>query len=108
MDFVANQLSDGRRIRALTVIDLFTRECLAIEVGFTLRADHVMASMNQLKFDRGVPERISCDNGSEFSGGQMDLSHIRCRGAALYLPQRIGHLLVGEPRSLRRPLLFPP
>ncbi|MGH9917414.1 MAG: IS3 family transposase, partial [Nitrososphaerales archaeon] len=73
MDFVADQLADGRRIRALTVVDLHTRECLAIELGFSLRAEHVVAAMNHLKYDRGLPKRITCDNGSEFSGGQMDL-----------------------------------
>jgi putative transposase len=55
------------------VIDLFTRECLAIEVGFSLRAEHVVATMKRLEHSRGLPERISCDNGSEFSGSQMDL-----------------------------------
>ena len=59
MDFVADQLSDGRKIRTLTVIDLFTRECLAIEVGFSLRAEHVVAAMNCLEPSRGLPERIS-------------------------------------------------
>jgi len=73
MDFVADQLADGRKIRTLTIIDLFTRECLGIEVGFSLRAEHVVAAMHWLKYDRGLPQRISCDNGSEFSGGQMDL-----------------------------------
>jgi putative transposase len=73
MDFVADQLADGRKIRTLTIIDLFTRECLGIEVGFSLRAEHVVAAMDWLKHDRGLPQRISCDNGSEFAGGQMDL-----------------------------------
>lgn len=73
MDFVADQLADGRKLRTLTIIDLFTRECLAIEVGFSLRAEHVVAAVNRLENSRGLPERISCDNGSEFSGGQMDL-----------------------------------
>jgi putative transposase len=73
MDFVADQLADGRKLRTLTIIDLFTRECLAIEVGFSLRAEHVVAAVNRLEHSRGLPERISCDNGSEFSGGQMDL-----------------------------------
>ena len=73
MDFVADQLSDGRKIRTLTIIDLFTRECLAIEVGFSLRAEHVVAAVNRLEYSRGLPERISCDNGSEFAGSQMDL-----------------------------------
>ena len=73
MDFVADQLADGRKLRTLTVVDLFTRECLAIEVGFSLRAEHVVAAMKQITHERGLPRRISCDNGSEFSGGNMDL-----------------------------------
>lgn len=73
MDFVADQLADGRRFRALTVVDLFTRECLAIEVGQSLRAEHVVQTLNQLKYNRGLPQRIYCDNGSEFVSGQMDL-----------------------------------
>jgi putative transposase len=72
MDFVADQLADGRRIRTLTIIDLFTRECLGIEVGFSLRAEDVVTALKHLKYDRGLPNRISCDNGSEFSGGMMD------------------------------------
>jgi putative transposase len=73
MDFVADQLADGRKLRTLTVIDLFTRECLAIEVGFSLRAEHVVTAMKQISHERGLPRRISCDNGSEFAGGHMDL-----------------------------------
>jgi putative transposase len=73
MDFVADQLADGRKLRTLTVIDLFTRERLTIEVGLSLRAEHVVTAMKQLSHERGLPQRISCDNGSEFSGGLMDL-----------------------------------
>jgi len=73
MDFVADQLANGRRFRTLTVVDLFTRECLAIEVGKTLRAENVVQVMNQLKYSRGLPQRIYCDNGSEFVSGQTDL-----------------------------------
>src|SRR5277367_4899245 len=72
MDFVHDELSNGRKIRTLTIIDLFTRECLGIEVGFSLRAIDVVAAMTRLEYSRGLPQRISCDNGSEFSGGQMD------------------------------------
>jgi putative transposase len=81
IDFVHDQLADGRKIRALTVIDLFTRECLAIEVGLSLRAEEVVQVMKKLAHSRGLPQRISCDNGSEFSGGTMDLwaytSHVQ-------------------------------
>ena len=72
MDFVADQLADGRKIRTLTIIDLFTRECLSIEIGYRLRGEDVVAAMNHLKYDRGVPQRIACDNGSEFADGLMD------------------------------------
>jgi putative transposase len=81
MDFVADQLADGRKIRPLTIVDLFTRECLGIEVGLRLRADHVVAAINRLKYDRGLPQRITTDNGSEFAGAQEDLwaytNHVR-------------------------------
>lgn len=45
MDFVADNLFNGRRIRALTVVDNFSRECLAIEVGQGLRGEDVVAVM---------------------------------------------------------------
>ena len=61
-DFVADQLADGRKLRTLTIVDLLTRECRGIEVGFSLRAEHVMAAMNRLKHDRGLPQRITTDN----------------------------------------------
>src|SRR5204863_1155197 len=73
MDFVADQLADGRRFRALTVIDLFTRECLAIDVGHGLSGRDVVATLERLRFERGLPQRIYCDNGSEFVSAAMDL-----------------------------------
>jgi putative transposase len=73
MDFVADQLADGRKIRALTVLDLYTRECLEIAVGYRLRSEHVVAVLKHLHRERGLPKRIDCDNGSEFISGQMDL-----------------------------------
>ena len=65
--------SDQRKLHTLTMVDLFAGKCLAIEVGYGLRAEHVVAAMNQLKHVRGLPKWIACDNGSEFPGGQMDL-----------------------------------
>ncbi len=73
LDFVADQLVDGRRFRALTVLDVCTRECVAIEVGQSLRGEHVVAVLNRLKVHRGTPTRLFCDNGSEFSGQLVDL-----------------------------------
>jgi putative transposase len=63
MDFVADELADGRRFRTLTVLDLFTRECLELEVGRSLTGQDVVRTLERLRFDRGLPQRIYCDNG---------------------------------------------
>jgi transposase InsO family protein len=57
MDFVGDQLADERRIRTLTTVDIHTRECLGIEAGFSLRAEHVVTAMNHLKYDRARPAK---------------------------------------------------
>ena len=58
MDFVADELATGGRFRALTVLDLFTRECLAIDVGQGLSGRDVVAMLERLRHDRGLPQRI--------------------------------------------------
>ena len=73
MDFVADECTDGRRLRTLTVLDLFTRECLDIAVGRGLTGQDVVATLERLRFDRGLPQRIHCDNGTEFVSAAMDL-----------------------------------
>jgi putative transposase len=72
MDFVADALFDGRRLRALTVVDNYTRECLAIEVGQRLTGEDVAASLNRIKAARGLPQTIKVDNDSEFISKVMD------------------------------------
>ena len=73
MDFVSDQLSDGRRFRSLTVVDIFTREALAIESGQSLRGEDVVHVLNRLQQQRGNPKMLFCDNGSEFTGQMVDL-----------------------------------
>lgn len=73
MDFVADQLGNGTRFRALTIVDVFTREALAIEVGQRLRGEDVVGVCNRLAAQRGSPVRIFVDNGGEFSGRIFDL-----------------------------------
>jgi putative transposase len=73
MDLVADQLADGRKLRALTVVDVFTREALCIRVGQKLRGEDVVDACNRLVAKRGAPARVFVDNGSEFSGRLMDL-----------------------------------
>jgi len=53
MDFVSDQLFDGRRFRALTLVDNYSRECLEIEVGQNLKGIDVVAVMEQIKALRG-------------------------------------------------------
>ena len=66
-DFVSDRLHNGKRIRMLTVIDEYTRKCLAIRVGFSLKADDVVDTLSTLFITEGVPEYIRSDNGSEFT-----------------------------------------
>src|SRR5262249_20985925 len=88
MDFVADQLADGRRFRALTVIDLFTRECLAIDVGHGFSGRDVVATLERLRFARGLPQRIYCDNGSEFVSTAMGSLGVHERGHSRFQPPR--------------------
>jgi putative transposase len=73
MDFVADQLEDGTRFRSLTIVDIYTREAVAIEVGQGLRGDDVVRTLNRVKLKRSVPKILFCDNGSEFTSQAMDL-----------------------------------
>jgi len=72
IDFVADALFDRRRLRALTVVDNYTRECLAIEVGPSLSGEDVVAVLDRIKAERALPETIKVDNGSEFISKAMD------------------------------------
>ena len=72
MDFVADALFDGRKLRALTVVDNYTRESLAIDVGQSLKGADVVATLNRIAATRGLPATIKVDNGSEFISKVMD------------------------------------
>jgi putative transposase len=73
MDFVSDQLTNGHRFRALTIVDVYSREALAIQVGKQLRGENVVEVCNALVAQRGAPKRVFTDNGSEFSGRMFDL-----------------------------------
>ena len=71
MDFMADQLADGRSIRTLNVLDDFNREGLCIEVDFSLPAERVVRSLNQIIEWRGQPQAIRVDNGPEYISGTL-------------------------------------
>ena len=72
-DFMADQLVDGRRFRALTVVEVFRRESLALEVGQSLKGENVVGVLNQIRQQRRTPKILFCDNGAEFTSPIMDL-----------------------------------
>jgi putative transposase len=71
MDFMHDQLSDGRCIRLFNLIDDFNREALAIDVDFSLPAMRVIRSLRQVIEWRGKPLAIRCDNGPEYISGEL-------------------------------------
>ncbi len=72
MDFMADQLGDGRRIRVLTIVDHSTRESMAMEVGQSMGSTAVIAVLDRLGRLRSKPRTISVDNGPEFAPKALD------------------------------------
>ena len=70
-DFVFSRTHDGRPLRFLTLIDEFTRECLAIDVSRRLTSEDVLERLSDLFLHRGVPEYIRSDNGPEFTARRV-------------------------------------
>ena len=72
MDFVSDALFDGRRLRALTLLDVFTREALAIEVDKGIAGEQVAGILDAVIAVRRAPKRIRVDNGPEFVSNALD------------------------------------
>ena len=70
-DLLVDRTEDGRQLKLLAVMDEFTRECLAIEVGRTFTARDVMLTLQYVFALRGAPEHIRSDNGPEFIGKEI-------------------------------------
>ena len=86
LDFVADALASARSLRILTVVDAFTRECLALEADTSMGSLRVVRVLERLIAERGVPRRIRTDNGPEFTSRaylawslerRIELVHIR-------------------------------
>jgi putative transposase len=70
-DFVNDRLHNGKKFGMLTVIDEYSRRCLAIKVGYRLKAEHVLEALAELFIAEGVPDYIRSDNGSEFTAKEV-------------------------------------
>jgi len=68
MDFVSDQLSNGRRIRVLNIVDDFSRICVGQIVDFSISGARLVHYLDQLKSERGLPTTLVLDNGPEFTG----------------------------------------
>ena len=76
MDFMSDALFNGRKIRLLTLIDEYSRECLAIEVDTSINGVRVTNVLNRVAIRYGLPEMIKVDNGPEFIGKALDVGRI--------------------------------
>ena len=92
MDFMADRLEDGRQFRLLNVLDDFNREGLGIEVDFSLPAERVIRSLNQIIEWRGKPFAIRVDNGPEYISGKL-MEWAENQGIAL------NHIQPGKPQQ---------
>lgn len=92
MDFMHDQLSDGRRFRLFNVLDDFNREGLGIEVDLSLPSARVIRSLEQIIEWRGRPSMIRCDNGPEYISGAL-LAWAKDRGI------RIEYIQPGQPQQ---------
>ncbi len=86
MDFVTDSMASARHMRILTVVDVFTRECLTLETDTSMGSMRVQRVLDQIIDERGAPLRLRCDNGPEFTSRsflawalerKIELVHIR-------------------------------
>ena len=92
MDFMHDQLQNGRSIRLFNVIDDFNREGLGMEIDFSLPAERVIRALDQIIEWRGKPEAIRCDNGPEY------ISH-KLRAWAYKHEIRLDYIQPGNPQQ---------
>ena len=70
-DFVADRTVDGKKIRILNIIDEYTRECLASVVSRKFRNTDIIEILSEIMINRGTPEYIRSDNGTEFTAKKL-------------------------------------
>jgi putative transposase len=77
MDFVHDQLANGRSFRVLTVIDKWHRQCVALQADFCLTGRSVVDQMNEIALERQLPYAITVDHGTEFTSKALDECYLR-------------------------------
>ncbi len=70
-DFIFDRTDKGSTLKMLTMLDEYTRQCLAIRVERQIRSDQVLATLWQAMMQYGIPQHIRSDNGSEFIAGKI-------------------------------------
>lgn len=71
IDFIHDRIENGRSIRALAIVDDFTRECLTLHIGHSLGSTDVIREFERIAFERDLPKTIRFDNGAEFTSHAM-------------------------------------
>ena len=71
MDFIVDGLATGRMVRILSVVDAYTRECLALEADTSLGSGRVTRVLERVIAKRGRPDNVRSDNGPEFTSRRM-------------------------------------
>jgi putative transposase len=72
MDFMHDTLASGEKIRVLTVVDVYTRECVALEARKSFSGQDVTQILSRLGWLEGLPRSIQCDQGTEFTSRALD------------------------------------
>jgi putative transposase len=70
-DFVFDRCANGQQIKLLTVVDEYTRESLAIRVATSIKSRAVIGVLSRLVAERGAPQCLRSDNGSEFTAARV-------------------------------------
>jgi len=72
MDFIHDQLMNGRKFRILTIIDKWHRQCVALQVDYSLTGQSVVDALNEIALERALPFAITVDRGTEFTSKTLD------------------------------------